>query len=305
MEETTDIIEIEEINNRNPWIAFAFSLVAPGLGQIYNGQLKKGMFFFTVIILSPFVIGISQSLTTFNGYVLTFAIILLLRIYTIIDAIVVAVKTTDYKLKKINNWYYYLLISIISVSFSYLYECSSITGVRMFAISHVSHAPTLVPGDYIICDMDIYKNNKVEYGDNIIFLGPDNNTWIFRVVALPGDKININESFLVINGKPCKYRKIDVKTEDGLNYAEYIEELPNGVKHVMRKLDGFINPNIPKFDNLVIPENFYMVLGDNRDNAYDSRYFGLVPEDGIYGKVLFIVWSTQKGRTGLSLTKKR
>jgi signal peptidase I len=143
-------------------------------------------------------------------------------------------------------------------------------------------------------------------GDIVVFRSPADRSqaWVKRVVGLPGDRIQMREGVLFINGKPVKL------TPDGIGAAEeddgsdqpahrYIETLPGGVSHTIFKLR-----DNGRFDNtaevLVPPERLF-VMGDNRDNSADSRVpvreggVGLLPMDNLVGRVDAIVGSWDLG----------
>ena len=112
MEQPADEKPILPVKPRNSVIAFLLSLSLPGLGQVYNGQLRKGAFFLGLVLLIPFLFGITMYSTTFLGLLVAFMLELSLRLYAAIDGARVAKYQKDYILKPYNTWYYHLLIAI-------------------------------------------------------------------------------------------------------------------------------------------------------------------------------------------------
>lgn len=184
-----------------------------------------------------------------------------------------------------------------------------------YNIPSSSMVPTLLVGDYLFISKFDYGysrhsfpfsiplipkgrlfNNPPERGDIVVFKYPkDNRTdFIKRVIGLPGDKIQVKNGRLYINGTATARTKIDEedwRTESGWqHYTKYEEELPNGLKHDIFELNDHMP--LDNTDLIEVPEGYYFMMGDNRDNSSDSRVFGLVPEELLEGKARFIFYST-------------
>lgn len=136
----------------------------------------------------------------------------------------------------------------------------------------------------------IFVQNEPQRGDIVVFKLPSNKriNYVKRLIGLPGDIISIKNSTLVINEKIAQRTMIDKNEE----YTTYIETLPNGVKYkVLEYGDDYIGDNIT---NIIVPENHYFFMGDNRDNSQDSRFMavGFVHRDLLLGKVNKILISS-------------
>lgn len=172
-----------------------------------------------------------------------------------------------------------------------------------FRVPTGSLEPTVNKGDFILSNKFVYGlrlpvwgNKLVPYGlpkngDIAIFRTPvDQKTWMVkRVIGTPGDKIDYVDKKLTVNGIAANYQYIGVKqdTNDGKNYepvSEYEEEL-FGIKHKIFTKSTRFNQDF----HLTVPENSYFMMGDNRDNSDDSRYWGFVPEANLEGKAV-LVW---------------
>ena len=141
-----------------------------------------------------------------------------------------------------------------------------------------------------------------ERGDVVVFRLPARpwEDYIKRVVGLPGDRIQMIDGVLHINGEPCKMKRIaDFVRKTPYGYDEHVsrflETLPNGVVHEI--LDN--EPDKPGADNtqeFVVPPGHYFMMGDNRDNSNDSRIpdsgVGFVPEENLVGRADMIFFST-------------
>lgn len=179
-----------------------------------------------------------------------------------------------------------------------------------FAIASGSMAPTLEPGDFVLVDKRAYGwslaslplaaplmrpdgnvagrvgTRPVEPGDVIAFVGPDGRDYVKRVIGLGGDRVSLVRGVLHLNGRafPCRPHA------GGLCR----EALPNGQGQLIRS-DGS-GPRAD-FAELVVPEDHYFVLGDNRDASADSRVpradggVGLVPDAQVIGRAAWIFLS--------------
>ena len=299
-EETTQV----KIKPRRAIKALLLSILTPGIGQIYNGQPMKGIFFLLLSDLSPFLYGLTKGATSFTGLIIIVIISICLIIFIIIDAIRNALKQKEYKRKKYNNWFLYLLIIIINLLFLSAIDISSVLGAKTFRITAISTCPTFEVGDRVVADINAYKINKPDYGDIIAYNSVQGNVWVFRVIGLPNDTLEISDNKVSINGKKCKTTFIKNTTIEETQVSEYEEILPNGHKHRM-----YIN-KIP-FDstkstmtNIIVPYDGYYLLGDNRDNAADSRYFGSIYDNDIIGKMIYSYWGKTFNRININFKDK-
>jgi len=145
-----------------------------------------------------------------------------------------------------------------------------------------------------VADMRAYKNNEPNYGDIVVYSRPDGQIYTFRVVGRPNDNIELIDNIVSINGKPSKVKFIKETTNDEMPIVEFEEELPNGHKHLIYKFKQPYDSTMANIKNIVVPSNSYYLLGDNRDNAADSRYEGFISKDRIKGRIIYSYW----GRTG-------
>ncbi len=172
-----------------------------------------------------------------------------------------------------------------------------------FRIPSGSMMPTLLIGDFIlvnkfgygirlpIVDTKIVDLGAPRRGDVIVFRSPENpaTPFIKRVVGLPGDRIAYYNKVLYVNGKPAEQVILGNYSVSGsgasMSGASLRKE--NLVGHVHEIL---VQPGPPLFNGkMVVPENNYFVLGDNRDNSRDSRFWGTVPDEMLIGRA-FMIW---------------
>jgi len=197
-----------------------------------------------------------------------------------------------------------------------------------FKIPSGSMIPTLWVGDLIlvnkfhygvrlpVINLKITDGNPVERGDVMVFRYPPkpNLDYIKRVIGLPGDEIAYLNKQLTINGQPAPKTPLpDFFEEDSLRYIKQFEErIPLGdmpeasvtSMRLHRLLNDADRPAfVPGADEFMfkdncrytvegvtckVPKGHYFMMGDNRDNSLDSRYWGFVPEKNIVGKAFFV-----------------
>ncbi|MDX3773977.1 signal peptidase I [Chromatiaceae bacterium AAb-1] len=207
------------------------------------------------------------------------------------------------------------VIAAITILRSFIYE--------PFQIPSGSMMPTLLVGDFILVEKfsydikdpvwrkTLYSNNKPARGDVAVFKYPEQPTvdYIKRIVGLPGDRIIYRDKQVFIE-TPCRagaatgcgsLQKVALQLEsegefyqDMMPQRRYREQLGE-VAHDILRTPSRIEPTYAFFrqagtaiDEFVVPEGHYFVLGDNRDNSRDSRFWGFVPEDNLVGKAVFI-----------------
>ena len=186
-----------------------------------------------------------------------------------------------------------------------------------FKIPSGSMIPTLLVGDLILVNKFTYglrlpvANTRITEGtppargDVMVFRYPPRPSldYIKRVVGLPGDEVAYLNKRLTINGKPVSKESLpDFFDKDGMRYSKQFEELLGDRRHgLLNDADrpAFVPgaENFPFRENCSytvegvtckVPAGHYFMLGDNRDNSLDSRYWGFVPEANIVGKAIFV-----------------
>ncbi len=185
-----------------------------------------------------------------------------------------------------------------------------------FRIPSGSMMPTLLVGDFILVNKYTYGirlpvvNKKIvemgapQRGDVVVFRYPKDPSvdYIKRVVGLPGDRIGYMQKQVYVNGQPVaqEFRNSYTGVGAGLSMsgAELRLERLGDATH-----DILIVPNQPSIEGEVqVPAGHYFVMGDNRDNSNDSRFWGFVPEQNLVGKafLIWMNWDSANGGVGWS-----
>ena len=181
--------------------------------------------------------------------------------------------------------------------------------VQAFQIPSGSMENTLLVGDYLLVNKLCYGGHgigdyvmpyqKIRRGDIIVFHYPvdPQQHFVKRVIGVPGDRLRLVNKQVWVNGAPLKEP-----------YVRYVDPSINMFR------DNFPRTDIAAFNmegkwwlemkklvedgQLIVPEGHYFVLGDNRDDSQDSRFWGFVPRENIIGRPLLIYWSVQNWDSG-------
>lgn len=268
--------------NRNPFIASLLSLIMPGFGQIYNTQLQKGLILFLSGYLMFSVLALLKLQYSLAGLIIIFLTEIAYALFVAIDAFIVAKRKGDTELKSYNRWPIYILLTLVfwvlnSTVGNAIQQ--NIYSLKAYKIPAGSMIPSVDIGDHLMVDLKAYQTKKPTTGDIIIFQYPPKpeQDFIKRVVATGGQQIQI------------------------LNKVVYVNEQPIDEPYVIHRDIKEIPAEISPRDNMgpiTVPVNSYFVLGDNRDNSHDSRFWGFVSEEAIKGKALYFYWSKYKSKIG-------
>lgn len=197
--------------------------------------------------------------------------------------------------------------------------CFRIFVFQPFNIPSGSMYPNLLVGDYLFVSKFSYGYSRYSFpdwlfvdfkgrvfekeperGDIAVFRQPRQMhvDYIKRIIGLPGDKVQMREGLLYLNGEivPREFLGTEERGENGMMdvYSKYEETLPNGVKHyIYEKSDWEFYDDTIEYE---VPDGHYFVMGDNRDGSLDSRAtdkVGLVPKENLIGKAKLLFFSTE------------
>ncbi len=275
-----------------PWLAVLLSLPVSGLGFVYARKFTIALIFFiaSFIVANAFLaIFIYGNLGLFK---------LIIPLFLLFGFIIFEILFTYFKVRKIgsvaingkmaisNKWYFYVIVLII-VTVLRPYLIPDLYRFKSYVIPSAGMINTLFPGEYLIADMEAFIDKPPERNDLVIFLWPgDGETlYIKRCVAVGGQKIELVDKALYVD---------DIA----------IVENENVVFTDPQRVISRPGPHEGSRDNwgpYIVPEGCFFMLGDNRDNSSDSRYWGPVKAELILGKPIFIYFSSDFDRIGYSL----
>lgn len=187
--------------------------------------------------------------------------------------------------------------------------------VEAFYIPSSSSAPALLRGDRILVDKRAFRKSSPSRGDLVIFWvsvtdkdiyprdrypNAERKGFIFRVVGLPGDRVRIEKGDVYIHGQPELVSPFGGPGDlEGQSVQLYQVANPNQSYRIAR----LIKADKHSFPEVTVEPNRYFVMGDNRDRAFDSRYWGTVHRDDIFGKAWLIYFSTEPGTLWLRFSR--
>ncbi len=166
--------------------------------------------------------------------------------------------------------------------------------VEAYKIPSQSMEDTLLVGDFLLANKFVYgarlpgvnwrlpSISDPEPGDVVIFIWPRDGAtkYIKRCVAVPGDTVEIKNKVVFVNGEEFPFPE----------YGKFIDTAANGRQVIQPRRPGGLDSR-DNFGPYVVPPDCYFMMGDSRDNSYDSRYWGVVPEELILGEAMLIHWS--------------
>ena len=350
-------------------ILFILSLIFPGLGQMYNGQLKKGILFSALRFILPTILLLF--ITWYSNYkvlnITVLSVVILLSLYIAGEALLTCIKHNSFQTKNGYKWYWYFVFIIITGVINTLANSTlkdDVIGVFKLPTPSMEH--TLLLGDFILADLSFYKHQKPVKNDVIIFThyGTEKKPFTKRIVAESGQTIQIDRMNVKVNGNvidepqnvfymrdgkipyyddifiydiPEKgdtfsIKKLSIRDfmflfyiakqehqmvqaqivliiegkkavtinlglyENWYQVKDMVNEIVNRCK-VETKLVSMVNllriggENI---DAYTVENKCYFVLGDNRDNSLNSRFYGCVSRKSISGKVKLIYFSRDR-----------
>lgn len=270
---------------RKPWVAALMSLVLPGFGQLYNGEPNKAiwMFFFFGFIAVP----VTAFLALFVSSWLLLPVLLValvapvaIWIHSVSDAVRQARRRANYSPAPWQASGMYLVVflvcNVLVLPASLMYTRAHF--VESFRVPSVSMEPTILKGEVLFADKRYNCTGckaAIRPGDIAVFNYPDNRTLLFvkRIIAMPGDHVRMEGRDVFVNGALL---------------AEGAAQ--GGEGNTTEQIDGrswqvqWSGSGVPPME-LTVPAGHVFVLGDNRGNSVDSRYFGTVPMEDVIGRV--------------------
>ncbi len=265
---------------RKPWVAALLTLWLPGLGQLYSGQWKRASAAWLAGPLLLFVLVIAGLPRTYVGFLVWSGVGVLLLVGILWDASRLARRTSDYRLRPFNRWYLYLVLGFASPYV--LHFLVPLLPLRTFQIPSVSMEPTLRRGDHLVADLRAWRNRTPARGDLVIYVAPDQPdvAVLKRVLAVSGETIEIRHKVVLIDGQPLAH--------DWGRHVGGAEAVAAGGEDLGER----------DFGPVKMPPGTFYAVGDNRNNSWDSRFYGPVRNESLRGQPLYVYWAKDRSRIG-------
>lgn len=295
---------------RSAWAAAIFSIVTPGLGQLYNGFPLRAAGAAALIVAIQALILLASLVppeTPATGY-MQFGLRgagLLLVLAILVDAVVGARRAGKIELRRFNLPAVYLLVlaAWMAEQQGVNHLERHITASAFYDVPAGSMEPTLASGDFIFAYKGYYRSNAVARGEVVAYREPGDGShlYLLRVIGLPGDRVGIENGVPLLNGKAAMHGETgpDVPPPAGTQPALPVrtESLPDGVSYEVSEQSGAAG-NADNRLETDVPDGYVFLLGDNRNKAMDSRKFGTVPIEDLESRLTFIGWSDDRSRIG-------
>lgn len=265
---------------KEPFVSLMFSCIYPGLGQIYSGYLKRGLWFIFLSLAIALSFGwyVLQPETRIYAWMLGVMILAaaVFSIYIPVDSYLCAKRynkecNLERKITLGKRVLYIsgVIICLFAASFgSRFFNYFKQNVVQAFKLPSGAMVPTLEIGDRILVYRNAYKTATPQRGDIMVFEFPEDpsRTFIKRVVGLPNEQLEVKDGKILINGSVVENPKIAGRYYH--NKGQYAQ------------------PGIP----VTVPADSYFVMGDNGALSRDSRYWGFVPAEKVLGKAFKIYY---------------
>jgi signal peptidase I len=271
---------------RRWWAALLLGLLQPGLGQLYNGEVGKALAFFAL----PYLFLAAFAATALRP--IPFAIPLLLLALSGLSQLGAAAEAAwaagqsspTTRRRRYDRWYVYILVLALAWLSSLAALRVARRSIQSFRIPSHAMEPTILPGDCVLVDKARFRQAAPRRGDIVIYRSLENrrSKLITRLVGSGGERVEMHDKALLVDGQelhePYAVHR-DPRVYAGADIPAFLRARDN-------------------FGPYVVPEGQLFVLGDNRDNSYDSRFLGAVPRSSVEGGGRIRVYWSRDPTTG-------
>ncbi|MEE9552819.1 MAG: signal peptidase I [candidate division Zixibacteria bacterium] len=278
----------QEPYRRRVWVSVVLSFVGYGLPLIYCGYLRAGILVEIGYFVLCFILDATLALVP--SFATSFIVVLLSIAVLVVFLVFIVRLTRDTNLKNVPRlnrvWMWILSVFILSTALFLLEDIfNNKYFIEAYKIPSTAMAKNLLVGDYLMASKGI-DTDDLQRGDIIIFKYPKDpeQNYIKRLIGKADDRIRIDNKQVYLNGE-----KLDEP------YTQHIDTCIYPYKEKRSKWGFHIRDSMPE---IIIPEGKLFVMGDNRDNSSDSRFFGFVDEELVIGKAMFIhfSWDSENNR---------
>jgi signal peptidase I len=288
---TTIIYKLPE--KRRIWVSVILSIMEPGLSMVYCGRLWQGIIVEVLLIVVNFLLFVVLSfIHEFYMFLILVFVVISLAIGLLVYNIMLTIETNSQKIPRLKRtWGLIILIWVLSWSANaglsifrhgYLFEAYNMPSTSM--------EDALLVGDILFATKNIDPDD-IHNGDLIVFKYPGDprqnysgkgTNWIKRVIATEGQTIKIVDKQVFVDGEP--FDEPPTVKKDTARVVPYYKGL--------YEWGPYKRDNLPE---TLVPEGKLFVMGDNRDNSSDSRFWGYVDFEEVVGRPRFIHFSRDSG----------
>jgi signal peptidase I len=283
------------VRARRPWLAALLSLAVPGLGQLYAGRGRRALLLFLLLPPVELAVHILAVAIPFRmaNLVIPAALWLVLRALVARDAALTArTLGADTPVRVFSRWYSCVAALLLVVALNTLWaHAYRATLVEAYKISAGSMETTILRGERLLAvkwaygwrdpllGRVIFGARRPQRGELVVFRYPEDpsRSFLKRVIGLPGEAVEIRDKRVLIDGSPLDEP-----------YARFLEP---PLRHDDPEYGRRSESRGDNWGPMTVPPGEYFVLGDNRDNSRDSRYWGFVEQDDLLGRAALVYWS--------------
>jgi len=283
---------------RTPWIASLLSLLLPGLGHLYSGYAAAAGLRYLAYLGMTFLLFYPLLLWFPLGPVsLPVALALFIATYAwvIVGSTRAATRPpAEHPLRTFDRWYVYAGMIVASWGAGEIAVSPLRARIEAFRIPSGSMEPTLLVGDFLWAEKDTSARNVITHGSIVISTSPVEPAVVTvkRVVGVAGDTLLMIRNTLYRNAKQVD--ELYIRIEAGNNDPSAPEMLAAQRSHYIGPHPENYQPSARNWGPLLVPPDSLFLLGDNRDNAFDSRYTGMVATSLVRGQPRRIYFSYDK-----------
>lgn len=299
---------------RKPWLAALLSILTPGVGHLYNGQPRAALAAAAIALAAQAAMLAAATIPPEAPAIAyaqlgLLALYLLLPLAIMVHAALAARRAGAVPLTRYNRLPVYLFAIAAWLGEYQVYGRieAAISASTIYPVTATAMEPTLIRGELLFAHRGYYADRAPAYGEVVALRNPGDRTqvWLLRIVALPGDRVEMQDGQLVLNGAPVRQETADgtgtaestAIDGDGKPVSILTETLPGGITYGIAERIAEPGPadNLPEQE---IPAGAVFLLGDNRYTATDSRILGPVETKTLESRPTFIFWSPEEGRAG-------